>query len=100
MATMWITEFNNAGQDKDGQNIPVPSEPPVASSTVTFTTATASSAFNASTRFIRMIADANCHVAFGTAPTATSASEFLVANIEYYRAVESGHKVSVYDGAS
>ena len=91
MAVLWVTEFDNP--DKDLGQVS-------ADASVTFTTAVASSAFNDTTRCIRLIADANCHIAFGTAPTATVANQKLLANVEYWRTVKPGDKVSVYDGAS
>ena len=38
----------------------------------------ASSAFSANIEYVRIIPDADCHIEFGTAPTATNAKIFLV----------------------
>lgn len=102
MATLLITEFQYAGSDGAMGSLPVPMEPPLAEQSVSFTTATQSSAFNGSTRFVRLIATANCHVAFGTNPTATAAKQKLIADQEYWRCLPPGatYKLSVYDGSS
>jgi hypothetical protein len=75
-------------------------EPAVANQTVTFTTAVQSSAFNANTKFIRLIADAECHLLFGADPTATASHQMVPVDTEIWRMVVPGQKVSVYDGTS
>jgi len=99
MATAYITEYNYAGVQQ-GNVVPVAEEPALADQTVTFTTATQSAAFNAKTSFVRIIADADCHLKFGTDPTAVATDQFIPANVEQWRGVTAGHKVSVYDGTS
>lgn len=102
MATLYISEYRRGGADALGQSLPLALEPVVTDQTVTFTTATSSSAFNDKTRIVRLLASASCHVAFGTSPTATASNQRLIAGVEYWRAVDvnSGLKVSVYDGSS
>ena len=99
MATAYITEYNTFGVQQ-GNVSSAAFEPAVADQTVSFTTATQSAAFNDDTKFIRLIADANCNLAFGANPTATASTQFVPANTEVWRGVAAGHKVSVYDGSS
>jgi hypothetical protein len=86
MAKLYVTEYSLAGQDQRGRSAQVAHEPPVTTSVVTFTgTAAASSAFNAATALVRIHTDADCHVAFGTNPTATTSSRKMVAGqTEYF----------------
>jgi hypothetical protein len=99
MATAYITEYNSIGVQQ-GVAVPVAQEPAVANQAVTFTTAVQSSAFNAATKFIRFIADADCHLLFGENPTATASHQLITADTEIWRMVTPGQKVSVYDGTS
>ena len=72
--------------------------------TVTYTVSTQSAALDKRTRFVRLIADADCHIAAGTNPTATSSSTRLEANVAEYFGVQSigttGTKLAAYDGTS
>lgn len=99
MATLWVTEYADISAMANGP-AQVGKEPAVADQSVTFTSATASSAFNTKTRLVRLYASAACHVHFATAPTATAAKQKLAADTEYWRGVTPGQKVSVYDGSS
>jgi len=101
MATLSISEYAVMAVGADGhQYAPMALEPALADQETTFTTAAQSTAFNAKTRFVRLVASANCRVVFGSNPTALAASQRLVADVEYWRGVIPGHKVSVYDGSS
>lgn len=103
MAKLWITEFGGIAQGlgvEKYQVIQFAAEPAVAEQEITFTTAVQSAAFNAATRLVRLVADADCHVKFGTNPTAVVGSQRLVANTPEWRAVVAGEKLSVYDGTS
>lgn len=82
MATLWVTEYAYVSVGH-GAGAPMPMEPPEADATVTYTTATQSNAFTAKTKFVRLMASANCHVAFGANPTATAAKQRLTAGVEY-----------------
>ena len=100
MAKLSITEYASMlGHDGTGRPADLALEPGT-DQEVTFTTATQSTAFATSTRFIRMVADTNCRVKFGSNPTALAASQRLVADTEYWRGVVAGQKVSAYDGTS
>lgn len=104
MATLWITEYEHFGLPIGGSagamKAQLALEPATADHALSFTTAAQSSAFNAATRFVRLYASADCHVAFGSNPTATAAKQKLAAGVEYWRAVVAGQKVSAYDGTS
>jgi len=97
MATLDISEFT--GLALNG-NSPFVQEPAVANSTVTFTTATQSSAFTDRTSIVKLVPSADCRIVFGDNPTAVATSEFLAANQEVWRGVRPGQKLSVYDGSS
>jgi hypothetical protein len=92
MANMYITEYKDMGYAGDG--LQIPQEPDVADQKVTFTTSTASAAFNAATRYVMIRLDAAGHVKFGTGPTATTSNRPLTADVEYYFGVASGSKVA------
>lgn len=100
MAKLSISEYDAMKDDGAGAGLPLACEPAIAEQEVTFTTATASSAFNAKTNFVRLVADADCRVKFGADTTALATSQRLVANVPEWRAVTPGHKVSAYDGSS
>lgn len=102
MASLYISEFKVWGliPEHGGARAQIAREPHLAKQKVTFTTAAASAAFNADTRYIRLIADADFHAAFGASPTATAAFPLHKANTEYFYAVTAGHKISAYDGTS
>ncbi len=55
----------------------------------------ASSAFGANIEYVRVIPDADCHIEFGVAPTATNAKIFLEAKSAEYFKVSEGEKVAV-----
>lgn len=100
MATLNVVEFESLAEDAKGNLIPVGKGPFLASSNVTFTTSTASSAFNARTKFVRLIADADAYVVFGSSPTATATSMRIEANVAEYFGVIAGQAVAAYDGTS
>jgi sialic acid synthase SpsE len=69
---------------------------PLTTQKVTSTgTSTQSSAFSDNIEYIRIIPDADCHIEFGTSPTATTSKIFLESkNYEYFK-ISSGEKVAV-----
>ena len=71
-----------------------------ATQAVTYTSSTASAAFNEATRLIRVIADADVYLAFGAAPVATANSIRVTADTVEYFEVNAGDKVACYDGSS
>jgi hypothetical protein len=100
MASLYITEFANLVEDEKGHIIPAGKTPPRAQQKVTFTTSSQSAAFNQQVEIIRVIADADVHLKFGSNPTATAADMLVKANTVEYFGVVSGQKVAAYDGSS
>ena len=102
MANLHITEFSTQARDSTfgAPLIPAPQMPPVAEQTVAIAgSSAASSAFNAATMFVCLTPKADCHVAFGGAPTATTSLMPLTAGQAYYFGVTPGHKVAVIAAA-
>ena len=96
MATLFVTEFQHASAAGPGNTpMPMAMQEPLAEQAVSFTTTTASSAFNAATRFVRLYSTADCHIAFGTAPTATTGKMKLKADSAEYFAVQPGASIKV-----
>ena len=71
MATCLITEFKGVQVGEQGGEIQV-AKSPITTQSVTFTTSTASAAFSAGCRVVRIIADAAVYLEFGEDPTATA----------------------------
>src|SRR5574343_1500902 len=95
MATLYISEYSQAGIAGPGM-LPVANEPGVTTQTVSIGGTTAqSSAFGATTRFVRIHTDAICSIAFGSNPTATTSKLRLAANQTEYFGVRPGDKVAV-----
>ena len=99
MATINVFEYKMLGHGQ-GNRAQLAQEPPVTSQTVTYTTSTASSAFNADTTIILMQPTVDCYVAFGVSPTATTSTRKLIADQDYWIGVNPKEKVAVYDGTS
>ena len=59
-----------------------------------------SSAFGSNVEYVRVIADADCHIEFGVAPTATNAKIFLASKSEEFFKVSEGEKVAVIGSAN
>lgn len=97
MATLYITEFADLGR-ASGSAVQIATEPEVASQTVAIGgLSTQSSAFNNSTKYVRLHTDNICSVMFGTNPTATAAKRRLSADGTEYFGVPAGlaYKVAV-----
>jgi len=71
---------------------------PTVSQIVSYTVAAYSAALEAETNFIRVISDADVHIAFGAVATASDLR--IPANTVEYFAVAGGEQVSCYDGSS
>ena len=99
MSKLFIAEFREQANASYGQLLQLPQVPPAASQVVTFTTSTQSSALSAGTTFVRVIADADCHIEVGGNPTATTSLLPLTAGQAYYFGVTPGHKVAVIAAA-
>lgn len=89
MAILFITEFR--GVAASGAAVTqAPMVPPVAEQRVTFTSSTASAAFDENTAIVGIMADADCHIAWGSDPTATTANMKIPANNLLYFGVRPG----------
>ncbi len=87
MSSLNITEYENLGRDKSGYTVSVGEEESLVRQNVTYTTTSVqSSSFNARTRFIRVIADADTRVAVGLNPTAVAGVNTLIpaGSVEYF----------------
>lgn len=94
MSKLYIAEFSGVALTaSDGAAIaPMPA---INEQVVDFTAgATASAAFNAATRIVRIHTDAICSLAFGPTPVATVANARLIAGQTEYFGVVPGQKVS------
>ena len=102
MATAKISEYANLAQDQSGKVVPVAGEPAIAVQEVTYTSTTASAAFNEQTRFVRIIADAKAHYEFALVPTAAATDAYLPIDTPEYFGVplNVGMKVAFYDGTT
>lgn len=99
MTDFYISEYNQIGQGAD-QNAQLPKEPSLATQTNSFTTTSVpSNAFDDDTTFVCISASGDCHVDFGTTPTATTSKKKLTAGVDYYFGVSAGHKVAFIDAA-
>ena len=86
MSNLNITEYANLGRDVSGYVIPVGEAEELAVQNVSFTTSSVqSSAFNAKTRFIRVVADVDTKISFGLNPTASATTMTLPSGtVEYF----------------
>jgi hypothetical protein len=94
MAKVYIAEFSDVAHLN---GCPIAMMPPLAEQTVAIGAEADSSAFNDSTRYIRVQNDAICSIAIGTAPTASTSTLRLPADSTEYFAVPrgAGYKISV-----
>lgn len=102
-ATCKIEEFRSLATDSSGKELQVAMQPRVDAQQVTYTTATASAAFNTATRFVRVICDAKAHYRFSVAGTDAAATDpYIPADTPEYFGVQAGLDlvVSFYDGAT
>jgi len=105
MATLNITEFRDLAFDSRGNPVPVGDlDTVLTSQNVTYTTSTQSATLDKRTRFVRVIADADCNIATGTNPTAAATDTRLEANVAEFFGVQpkgtTGTKIAAYDGTS
>jgi hypothetical protein len=94
MSSLHITEFRGMMAGPSG-GVPVPYGM-LASQELTINTEVDSAAFNASTRVVRVWAEAACHIAWGAPEqTSTTAKMPLGAGESYHFGVDSGDEISV-----
>lgn len=95
MATLYVTEFATMPVI-GGVAVQIAPRPALATQTIAISGAsTQSSAFGATTRYIRIHTDAICSTAVGSNPTATTSGERLAADNTEYFAVQPGDKIAV-----
>lgn len=88
MATLYITEFAQQGQDDRRLTMAMSLEPSVANQTVAIGGGSVqSSALNAKTAFVRIHCDVVCSIEFGTNPTAATTTRRMAANATEYFSV-------------
>lgn len=96
MATVYVTEYARQARDAAGFTMVVADEPPLANQTVAISASSVqSSAFNASTRFIRVSTDAVCSIEIGANPTASATTRRMPANTTEYFGVPQGQSWKV-----
>lgn len=97
MPTLNIAEFTAIPSSPDAAGMNCAAVPCVAAKNVTFAgTSTQSAVFDATTRLVRLVADSNCGVLFGSNPTATlTNSILLIANSPEYVQVAPGSVLKV-----
>lgn len=97
MATCYISEYTLLGWVgvQPTQLIQAPAGPPVAEQHLSVGFNVQSAAFSATTKFIRVVSDTACNLAFGADPTAVATAHLLPANAVVYYAVAPGSKVAV-----
>ena len=101
MSDLIITEYDKLGKGRNGVLVQAGQEPAITNQTVSFTTATLSSQFNADTKFIRIISDANAHIVFGdNGISAAATNTRIIADMPEFFAVTGGDYLSIYDGTS
>lgn len=98
MATLWISEY--ARPAPFGGDAPACQEPAEMDQVVTFAASTASAAFGPNTHIVRLIADADCHLSFGSNPAATAENKLMKEGVAEFFGVAPGMKVAAYDGSS
>lgn len=85
---LFITEFSNNGTNERGGLNPIAMTPSLADQTVAITSASVQSdLFNARCAMVRVLADVNCNIKFGTNPIATANTMPLAAGIAEYLGV-------------
>lgn len=98
-ADCYITEYRDVVEVARGEHVPVASSI-VTTQRVTYTTSTQSSAFNAATKFVRVVCTAAAHFTFAANPTATANHPYIPSNAAEYFGVTAGQEVAFYDGTS
>ena len=96
MAKAYISEYKDIPAVHGGA-LNVESDP-VATQVVTYTTATATAAFDTNTKWLRINVDATAHIAHSG--TATANSPRYAADSTTYMKVPDSGSLSIYDGTS
>lgn len=100
-ANCYVLEFNELARDQWSNRMDLANlSTALAEQKVTYTTSTQSAAFNASTRYLRVICDATAHFNVEEDPTAAATNSYVTADVAEYFAVNPGDKIAFYDGSS
>jgi hypothetical protein len=86
MTVLYVTEFRSAGHVGPA-TVQAPRIPSLGTQTVAIaaTSTQTATAFRDDTSLVRLAARADCHVIFGTNPTATTSSMFMPSgSVEYF----------------
>jgi hypothetical protein len=85
MPNLWVTEFLGCGDKSlSGGWSDYPAVPAITTQTVAFTTSTATAnAFSDACTKVAVSADADCHISFGSSPTATTSHLRLQSGVVY-----------------
>lgn len=103
MPKLYITEFQTTPADPGNpiQTLNAAKLPFVASQVVDFSGSSTNSApISSSSKFVRVLADADCCIAAGASPTATASSLRLVAGVAEYFGVNSGDRIAVIEAGA
>lgn len=102
MANAYIREYRYLCGDDNGKIIQAGHEDGyTAGQTFAFTSSTQSAAFQSTTRFVRITADAEAFLDFGTNPTAAATDGIQIqADTPEFFGVVPGQKVAFYDGVT
>lgn len=97
MAKLIITEYVHLAKDASGNAVLAGKEPAITVQSVTIGAETDSNALNGLTRFVRLHAEAACHIAFGSSPTAAQdGTKLALDQTEYFGVHDAGtRKISV-----
>lgn len=95
MSTLYVTEFTQVGSSGHSSNhyLAAPSADSInAYQAIAIGTASApSAATNAKTKFVKLISDTNCWLAYGAAGiVATHSNDYLPAGVVYYVGISPG----------
>ena len=72
MAVLYVAEFNGLGVDSSGHKVSAPKWPALNQSTLDYSVSEQSLTLSGSTHFLRIHADAACHINIGTSGTSTA----------------------------
>ena len=93
MATLYIAEYSRLPQVSGGQP-QIAAEPAIATQVVTYSTTTASAAFDAKTNFIAITSPGIFSYTVGKTPTATTSHFRVPADAILFMAVTPGDKIA------
>lgn len=91
MPILYVREFNNLARDDQGFKIPAPQEPGT-DQTIDYSGGEANITLGATTKFVEISTDADCHYAFGATATVTSLR--LAAGGDVFKGVRGGTTLS------